>query len=272
MLVLFFAHAVKLQIDTVLAGCFGGLAKLNVFGKANSVGCRKDSIEADLLRVSDGFEIVRRKRRLAAREENDDLPLWFERYGAIEDRFRVFVCRLVYITNLVCVHKARVAHHVAAVGEIDSQNRASAKLDVRRSVVVHVRIFGGAEVAAKKERFNTLEKGRIRGHHIDEFTVLRAGLTHNDLAVLFQNLCLDFARMLVHQRLESRFSGNDGVPDFFHATRAEAVGFARKAQRWRTALVRFQQGSRSPRGPYRFAFREPAINTLEGLPGKIGQV
>ena len=134
MLVLLFADAVKLQIDAVLSGSLRGLAKLNVFGEANSVGRRQDSIETDLLRVSDRFEIVRRKCRLAAGEENDDLAFRFERDGAIKNRFCVFERRLVNIADLIRIHEARIAHHVAAVGQIDSQHRAAAKLDVRRSV------------------------------------------------------------------------------------------------------------------------------------------
>src|SRR6266851_4957260 len=176
------------------------------------------------------------------------------------------------ISNLVCIHEAGIAHHVAAIGEIHCQNSAAAKLDVGSSVVVHVRIFGCPEVTTKKERFNALEKGRIRGHYIDELTMLRAGLSHHDLSVLFQNLGFDFAGMLIHQRLESRFSGNHGVADLFDATRAEAVSFAGKAKRWRTSLVGLQQWSWSPCGPYCYAFRESAVNTLESLPGKIGQI
>src|SRR6266542_3607582 len=74
MLVLFFTDAVELKIHTVLAGSFGSLAEFNVLGEANSVGRGKDAIEANFLGVSNGFEIVRRKCRLATREKNDDLP------------------------------------------------------------------------------------------------------------------------------------------------------------------------------------------------------
>ncbi len=138
MLVLLFADAVKLQIDAVLSGCLRGFAKLDVFGEANAVRRREDAIETDLLRVSDGFEVVRRKRRLTAGEENDDLASRFERNRAIENRFRVFERRLVNIANLVCIHEARIAHHVAAVGQVDGQNRAASELDVRSSVMMNV--------------------------------------------------------------------------------------------------------------------------------------
>ena len=60
MLVLLFTDAVELKIHAVLAGGLGGFAKLDVFGKANSVSRRQDAIETSLLRISNCFEIVRR--------------------------------------------------------------------------------------------------------------------------------------------------------------------------------------------------------------------
>src|ERR1041384_5218300 len=76
--VLLFTHTVELKINTVLSRCFRGSAKLDVLSETNSISRREDAIEADLLRVSDCVEVVRRKRRLTAREENDHLSSWFE--------------------------------------------------------------------------------------------------------------------------------------------------------------------------------------------------
>ena len=59
---------------------------------------------------------------------------------------------LVDVADLVGVHEARVAHHVAAVGQVDRQHRAAAVLDRRGAVVVQ-RVGDGREVAARKERF-----------------------------------------------------------------------------------------------------------------------
>src|SRR4029078_7450206 len=89
-LVLLFTHAVKLKINAVLSRSLRSFAKLDVFSKANSVRRRENPIEADLLRVSDGVEIIRRERRLATGEENDHLSSRFERDGAIQDPFCVF--------------------------------------------------------------------------------------------------------------------------------------------------------------------------------------
>ena len=51
------------------------------------------------------------------------------------------------VANLVRIHEARVAHHVAAVGEIDGENRAAAVLDRRRSVPVDQLVTQRAEIA-----------------------------------------------------------------------------------------------------------------------------
>ena len=67
---------------------------------------------------------------------------------------------------------------------------------------MNVLVFGGFKVTTEKERFDAFEKRRIGRHHVDKLAVLRAGLSHHDLAVLFDDLCFDFARMLVHQSLE----------------------------------------------------------------------
>ena len=136
---LFFSSldAVKLQVDTVLSGCLRRFAKLDVFGETNSVRRGENSIEANLLRVRHCFQIVRRKRRLAAGEKNDDLAFRFERDGAIENRFRVFKSRLVNIADLVRVHEARIAHHVAAISQVHRQHGATAKLDIRSSVMMY---------------------------------------------------------------------------------------------------------------------------------------
>jgi len=56
----------------MLSGGLRSFAELDVFSEANSVGRGEDAIEANLLCVSDRFEIIRRDRRFTAREENND--------------------------------------------------------------------------------------------------------------------------------------------------------------------------------------------------------
>src|ERR1700741_5335501 len=97
--------------------------------------------------------------------------------------------------------------------------------------MMNVRILGSLKVASKKERFNALEESRISCHHVDKLAMLRTGLAHYDLSVLFNNLCFDLARMFVHQRFERGLAADDSVADLFHAARAKAVGFPREAER-----------------------------------------
>src|SRR5687768_11626508 len=107
-----------------------GFAKLDVFSEAYAVCGGQNSVETNFFRVSDGLKVIRRERRLATGEENNDLAFWFKRNCSIKNSLRIFVSRLVNITNLVCIHEAGIAHHVAAVGKVDSQNGATTKLDV----------------------------------------------------------------------------------------------------------------------------------------------
>ncbi len=68
--------------------------------------------------------------------------------------------------------------------------------------MVYVFIFGGTEVSAEEERFDAFEKARVGRQNVFELPVLRAVLSHDDLAVVFKNLRFDFAWVLVHQRFE----------------------------------------------------------------------
>jgi hypothetical protein len=89
----------------------------------------------------------------------------------------------VHVTNLVRIHEARIAHHVAAIGQINRQHGATAKFNIRRSMLVNVGIFGGAKVAAEEERFDSFQERRISSHHVCELAMLRASLAHDDTAV-----------------------------------------------------------------------------------------
>ena len=52
--------------------------------------------------------------------------------------------------DLVCVHKARVAHHVAPVRQIHGQYRATAVLDGACPVVMNVPVVVGANITARE--------------------------------------------------------------------------------------------------------------------------
>src|SRR6185437_13952035 len=65
MLVLLFADAVELEIHVMLTRGLGGFTEFNVFGETNSVRGGENAIEADLFRVGDCVQVVRRQRRLS---------------------------------------------------------------------------------------------------------------------------------------------------------------------------------------------------------------
>src|SRR5260221_5647517 len=169
----------------MLPSRFRRLAKLDVLGITNAVGRRQNTVETDLFRVSDRFEKMWSDGGFTAREQDDDLTTRLERTCSVENFFCVFERRLVDISDLIRIHEARIAHHIAAVGKIDSQNRPTTKLNVGCSVMVNVLVLSGFEIPAVKKRFYPREKRRIGSHHIFKFAVGPAGLSHDDLSVRF---------------------------------------------------------------------------------------
>ena len=99
--------------------------------------------------------------------------------------------------DLVGVHEARIAHHVAAVRQIDRQHRSAAVRDGAGPVIVKLFVVVGADVAAGEHVFEMLEERRVDRHHVFEVAVDRAILHHQDLAVALDDLRLDLADFLV---------------------------------------------------------------------------
>src|SRR6266516_103010 len=138
--------------------------------------------------------------------------------------------------------------------------------------MMYVRIFSDTKVTTKEERFDTLEKSRVGGHHIGKLAMLRASLAHDDAAIFFQNLCFDFAGMLVHQRLERCLARDHSVANFLNATRTEDVGLSWEPKRRRGTFVGFQKRPRRPFWPHTFAFGQQGIDRLERFPGDVRKV
>ena len=136
---------------------------------------------------------------------------------------------------------------------------------------MYVFIFSSAKVTTKEERLDAREKSRVSRHHVFKLAVLRASLAHEYLTVVFDDLRFDLTRMLVHQGLERDRAGDHGVANFFYAGWTETVCLAWETE-WRcTALVGFEQWTRSPVGPDRLAFGKSLVNGLKSLPGHIGE-
>ena len=156
------ADAVELQVRVAQTRFGRGLGELGALGELDAVGRRLHAVVADLARVADRVEEVRRHRRLAARELHRHLAARLDRDRVVEDLLDVLPRQLVDEPDLVRVHEARVAHHVAAVGQVDGQHRAAAVQHGGGAVVVQLLVVVGADVAAREHLFEVLEERRCR--------------------------------------------------------------------------------------------------------------
>jgi len=156
------------------------------------------------------------------------------------------------VANLVGVHEAWIAHHVAAIGEVNGEDGAAAVTDVRRTNLVKAFVVVRRDIAARELLFNPLQKAGIDGHHVFVMAVQGAFFDHPDLAVAFHDLGFDFADLFVHQVAPVFLAGNDGLASFFDAGRAERVCLTREAkggpglfpglQEWLVGPLRFDRG------------------------------
>ena len=143
--------------------------------------------------------------------------------------------------DLVRVHEARVAHHVAAVRQVDRQHRAAAVLDGAAAVVVQRLVVVRVDVAAREHLLEVLEHRRVDRHHVFEVAVQGAVLHHQDLAVALDDRRLDLADLLGEQHRDVLLAVENRLPRLAHAGRAERIGLARPAERRLGLLPRLQQ-------------------------------
>src|SRR4051794_10922768 len=92
-------------------------------------------------------------------------------------------------------------------------------------------VIGAFEVATKKQTLDSSRKVRIDRQGIFDCSVLQAGLSHNDLAVFFQDVSLQFAGIFIYQRYQFRFTAYDRIPNLLDTTGTETVCPSRKTQR-----------------------------------------
>ena len=192
-------HAVELEIRHVESGLFRRVGELRLESEAQPVGRGLHGVVPDLLRVAARLEEVRRHGRFAARELHRHLPARLERDGRVEDLLDLVQRQLVHVPHLVRIHEARVAHHVAAVGEIDGEDRAAAVLDRRRSVPVDQLVTQRAEIAPGIARLDDAAEFGIDGKQILERAVVVTRLANDEASVLLGDSRLHFADVAVHQ-------------------------------------------------------------------------
>jgi hypothetical protein len=99
---------------------------------------------------------------------------------------------------LVRIHEAGITHHVATIGEIDRQDGSATVFDGRVSMTMDVGVFRASKISAKKESFDSPGKVRAGGKHILEGAMFLAHFSHQNSAILFQNVRFDLTRVLVN--------------------------------------------------------------------------
>ena len=261
------ADAVELKVDVAEASFGGGAAKLLALGELNAIGGGLDAVVADLARVGDGVKEVWGQGGLAAGELDAHLPLGLDGDGVVEHGLDLFPGKFVDKADLVGVHEAGIAHHIAAVGQIDSEDRAAAVGDGRGAVVVEVLVaFAvGTDIAARKALFKVFEEGRVNGHEVFEVAVLGAILDHEDLAIALDDLCFDFANFFIEQDFVGQLAVDDLLADLGDALGTERVGGARPAERRLFFLVALEEGLVAPFGREGLIGAD-AVEPLENYP------
>ena len=222
--------AVKLQVS-VAQTRVGRLArKLDVLRKADAVGRALHAVVAQLSRVLDRPDEVRRKSRLAAGELHRHLAARFDPHRVVQDLLDFLPVRLMHETDLVGIRETRVTHHVAAIGKVDSQDSATSVCDARRAVTVELRVVVGAHVAPREIGLDPPCEPCVHGHDVFILPVLGAFLHHPDLPVPFDDLGLDLAGFLLGEEAIISFVLEDLASRLDRADRAERSGFPREAE------------------------------------------
>ena len=264
----FVAHAVELQVGVAQTGFSGLLTEFRALSELNTVRRGLHRVVANLTRITNRVQEVGRQRRLATGELHRHLAARFDRNGVVEHRLDVFPRQFMHEPDLVRVHEAGIAHHVAAVGQIDRQHRATPVGDRRRTVVVELVVIVGADVAAREDVFQVLAERRIDRHQVVELAMDRAFLLHDDLAVFFNDARLDFAALLIEKDFHRHVAVDNLITQFRNALRAERIGLARPTQRGLLLFVALQQRLVGPlRGKRRVL--ADLVQPVENLPGDV---
>ena len=179
--------------------------------------------------------------RLAAGELHGKLPPRLDLYGVVQDFLNLFPAQLMNVAHLVRVHEAGIAHHVAAIRQIDGQHRSAAVPHRARSVLVQPLVVVRGNIAAGEVLFDPGQEARIDGHQVLVRAVDRTFLHHPDLPIALDDLRLDLPHLFVHQILPVFLSAEDRLARLFHAAGAQRIGLPRKAQRGLGLLPRLQQ-------------------------------
>src|ERR1700687_4539436 len=265
------ADAVKLQIRIPHARFERLLAELLALRELDAVRRGLHAVVTDLARGGDSIEEIRAHRRLSAAELHGHLAARLDLQRVIQDFLNFFPSELVHVTNLVRVHEAGIAHHVAAIRQVDSKHRSAAVTHRRGAMLVKVFVVVRGNIAARVLAFDPAQPLGIDSHHVFIVAVEQAILHHPHLAVALDNLRLDLADLLAHQVAPIFLASNDRLARFFHARRAKRIGLPRKAQRRLGLFPGFQQRLVRPlRSDRRIGI--PLVEVLDGVKGNSSRL
>src|SRR4030095_9142799 len=108
------ADPVELEVRVAQTRFSGRLRGLRALREFDAVGRGLHAVVADLARVADSVEEIRREGRLAARELHRHLAARLDGDRVVENLLDVVPGQLMYESHLVCIPETWMAPHVAA--------------------------------------------------------------------------------------------------------------------------------------------------------------
>ena len=217
------------------------MREILALGELDAVRRGLHAVVTDLARVADRVEEVGMHGRLAAGELHRHLAARLDHQRVIEDFLNFFPAQLVDVADLVRVHEAGIAHHVAAVREVDRQNRAAAVAHRAAAVTVQLSSLCAGNVASGEILLDPREEFRVHGHQVFAVAMDRAFLHHPDLAVALDDLRLDLADLLMNEVGPILLAAENRVARLGHAAGAQRIGRTRPAESRLALLVGLQQ-------------------------------
>ena len=263
------ADAVKLQVGVAQARFGRRLGELRILGELDAVGGRLDAVVADLARVADRVEEVRRNRRLAAGELHRHLPPRLDADRVVEHL--LMSSHDSSWTKPTWFASMKHGSHIMLQRFV----RSTVSTDPRPCLIVLLPwLCSFSSLCARMSRpgktsSRCLKNAGVDRHHVLEVAVDRAVLHHQDLAVALEDRRLDLADLLVEQDADVLLAVENLLPRFARARRAERVGLARPAERRLGLLVGLQQRLVRPLRRERRPLVD-LVQAVEDHPGAVG--
>src|SRR6266542_2364242 len=131
--------------------------------------------------------------------------------------------------NLVGVHEAGIAHHVAAISKVDRQDSAAAILDSAGAVVMKFFVRMRIDVPAWEHLFDVCEEFNVDGHHVFKVPVHRTIFDHPNLAIAFDDLSFDFPDFFIDQNTHVLLAADDRFPGLDYTVWTKRIRSSRPA-------------------------------------------